>query len=158
MPDPIELIYWDACVFLDYIEGSPAWMPILDAILEDVSASGNLIIVTSTLSLVEVAYTSSERNGQLDPTVLEAINAIWSDSTEIQIVDVDTVIARTARELLRRAVSERRHLKPADAVHLATGIVMQVADFHTTDDRLQQWKDLRFPVRDPWTRRPRLGM
>ncbi len=46
-----------------------------------------------------------------------------------------------------------------DAIHLATASLMRVADCHTTDDRLQAWSnDLGFPIRDPWTETPKLGI
>ncbi len=51
MPDEPRLIYWDSCIFLDYIEGSAHWMPILDSLLDQASATGEIVIVTSTLSI-----------------------------------------------------------------------------------------------------------
>jgi hypothetical protein len=33
MPEEPKRIYWDSCVFLLYIEGTPEWMPILDSLL-----------------------------------------------------------------------------------------------------------------------------
>ncbi len=35
MPEERRIIYWDACLFLDYIQGHPARIPILDALLEE---------------------------------------------------------------------------------------------------------------------------
>jgi hypothetical protein len=53
MPDEPRRIYWDACVFLDYIEGAPQWMPILDALLEQASETADLVIYTSTVSITD---------------------------------------------------------------------------------------------------------
>ena len=58
MPD--TAIYWDANVFLSYVNGMPEHLPTLDTLLEG-SASGNIKIYTSTLSVAEVAFATSER-------------------------------------------------------------------------------------------------
>lgn len=158
MPDEPRRVYWDACVFLHYIEGTQEWMPILDALLEEASESKGLVIVTSSVSITEVAFAQAERSGKsLDPKIEAAIDALWNDRSAVTLVEVNEIIAREARRLLRRAVESGRHLKPMDAIHLATAVNRRVDDFHTTDGRLQQgWQDLGFPVRDPSSRKPRL--
>lgn len=159
MPDEPRMIYWDSCIFLLYIEGSPEWMPILDSLLDQASRTGDIVIVTSTLSIVEVAFATDEKaGGMLDDAIVAAIDELWADRSAVQLVEFDQLIAREARRLLRRSVQIDRSLKPMDAIHLATAAVMQVADCHTTDDRLQNWNDLGFPVRDPWTEAPQLGI
>ncbi len=54
-----HFIYWDANVFLSYINNLPDRMPVLDAILEEIESSKNDRIVTSVLSKVEVALGSA---------------------------------------------------------------------------------------------------
>lgn len=44
MPEPKPRIYWDACVVLHYIEGSPRWLPALDALLEQASEQRSIEI------------------------------------------------------------------------------------------------------------------
>ena len=51
-----------------------------------------------------------------------------------------------------------RKLKPADAIHLATAATVGVSDCHTIDEAMKKWSDLGFPVQDPWTSSPRLGI
>lgn len=159
MPDAPSLLYWDARVFLDYIEGAPPWMPILDSLLDRASTVGDIVIVTSTLSIVEVAFAKSERDGRaLDDAVVAAVYALGADRSAVQLVEFDQRIAREARRLLRRSLELRRSLKPMDAIHLATASHMLVADCHTTDDGLQAWTDdLGFPIHDPSTETPKLG-
>lgn len=71
------MIYWDSCVFLHYIDGTPEWLPILDALLDEASATDELIIVTSTVSISEVAFAQVERPRQaLDPAVESNIDAL----------------------------------------------------------------------------------
>jgi predicted nucleic acid-binding protein len=158
MPEEPKRIYWDACVFLDYIEGAPQWMPTLDALLEQASETDELVIYTSTISISEVAFAKAEKDGGvLDPTIEAAIDALWNDRSAIKLVEFNEIIARTARSLLRRAVGHARALKPIDAIHLATAQNRGVTEFHTTDERLQKhWQDLGFSVRDPFTEKPKL--
>ena len=134
MPDEPRRIYWDSCVFLHYIEGTPKWMPILDALLEEASETKGLIIVTSTISITEVAFASAEKVGKaLDDEVEAAIDALWNDRSAVTLVEYSEVIARGARSLLRQALQHGRALKPMDAIHLATAINRKVDDVHTTD-------------------------
>ena len=86
------------------------------------------------------------------------MDALWADRSAVQLVEFDQVIARQARELLRRAVEINRKLKPADAIHLATAATVGVSDCHTIDEAMKKWSDLGFPVQDPWTSSPRLGI
>jgi predicted nucleic acid-binding protein len=158
MPDGPRRIYWDSCVVLHYIEGTPKWMPVLDSLLDDASRSNELVINTSSGSIVEVAFAKAEKDGGvLDPTIEAGIDAFWDDRTAIRLVEFNEVIGRSARGLLRRAVQDGRHLKPMDAIHLATAQNRRVDDFHTLDERPKKsWSVLGFPVRDPHTPRPKL--
>ena len=159
MPDRPSLIYWDSCIFLLFIEGAPEWMPVLDSLIDRASTQGDIVIVTSTISIVEVAFAAAEKTGGvLDDAVAAAIDDLWADRSAVQLVEFDQVIAREARRLLRTSIEIDRSLKPLDAIHLATAAIMRVDDCHTTDDRLQNWNDLGYPVRDPWTETPQLGI
>lgn len=158
MSNEIKEVYWDSCVFLHYIEGTPRWMPVLDALLDEASQSKDTVIVTSTISITEVAFAQLEKDNQtLDPEVVAAIDDLWNDRSAVKLVEYNEVIAREARDLLRRKVHLGRHLKPMDAIHLATAITRQVSDFHTMDEKLQRaWQDLGFAVRNPFTDKPKL--
>ncbi len=158
MPDEPKRIYWDACVFLDYIEGTPQWMPVLDALLEQAAERQSIVIYTSSISVTEVAFAKAERDGKaLSPTIEAAIDALWDDRSAVKLVEFNEIIARQARALLRRSIETQRHLKPMDAIHLATAQNRQVAEFHTTDERLQeQWYDLGFRICPPNVLQPEL--
>ena len=60
MPEAPRMIYWDSCIFLHYIAGSSEWMPILDSLLDQASRTGEIVIATSTISIVEVAFAKTE--------------------------------------------------------------------------------------------------
>jgi predicted nucleic acid-binding protein len=158
MPDEPERIYWDACVFLDYIEAAPQWMPTLDALLEQASETDDLVIFTSSVSITEVAFAKAEKDGKaLDPKIEAEIDALWNDRSAVKLVEFNEIIARGARALLRRAIELGRPLKPMDAIHLATAQNRSVAEFHTTDEQLKKhWHDLGFQVRDRFTQKPKL--
>ncbi|MFN8589902.1 MAG: PIN domain-containing protein [Thermomicrobiales bacterium] len=157
MPDAPRLLYWDACVFLHWLEGTPAWQPILDGVLDTVKDTPNLFIVTSTVTIVEVAYAKQEKSAKrLDPTLLTAMDEMWSDEAVVRLVEFDRLIARDARYLMRRSVEIPRKLTPLDAVHLATAQRLRVAECQTMDEPMKNWKDLGFQVVDPWVAKPRL--
>lgn len=49
MPEP-RFIYWDANVFISYLNNDPNRLPVLEAILEVIESSKNDRIVTSAIS------------------------------------------------------------------------------------------------------------
>ncbi len=159
MPDDRELVYWDSCVFLHYIEGDQAVLPTLDALLEkSASARGEITIVTSTVSIVEVAFAIHEKTGKaLDGEVEARLDALWSDEQAVKLIEFHELIARDARDLMRRGLPFGRSLKPLDAVHLATGKRHFVSTFHTYDDRLYGYTNtLGFPIEAPVIPQPKL--
>ena len=60
MPGKVKVIYWDACIFLHYFEQTPEYIGILDALLDDSAENRGIEIITSVLSIVEVAYVAEE--------------------------------------------------------------------------------------------------
>ena len=65
----VHFIYWDANVFIKYLEADPNCIDTLEAILDDVARSkGKKKIITSVLAKVEVAFLAHERTKGLDST------------------------------------------------------------------------------------------
>ena len=65
----VDTYYWDACVFLSYINGVETRLPILDDLLSR-SRAGDCRIVTSTWSITEVAYDATEGSTRnIDPSI-----------------------------------------------------------------------------------------
>lgn len=158
MPASRSYVYWDACVFIDYLQKAPSRIAVLDSIVAE-ARNGPLLLVTSTLSMVEVAFAEGERRqGALDAEKLRTIDDMWADRSIILLVEFNPVIAIEAREIVRRGFAEGRSLQASDAVHLATARNMDVADFHTYDSDLLRWNGIWFPVRNPFTMRPLLPM
>ena len=61
-----RLVYWDVGPFLRYVERDPDWINIVSPLLdESASRQSDLHIVTSTLTVAQVAYRSDEKGGEL---------------------------------------------------------------------------------------------
>src|SRR5207302_316632 len=117
------------------------------------SSGGKLEIVTSTLSITEVAFGAEEVIGQpLDETLEDQIDAFWDDPSTIKLREFDRIIAREARTLIRAARSTGWSLKPADAIHLASAKMVVASEIHTYDASLFKYAELiGISVREPYT-------
>lgn len=149
---PVPRYYWDANVMLSFVNGDTDRLPDINAFMT--SAEKNQIeIVTSMLSVVEVAFAAEEKvQGHLDAARRQNIETLWLPSSPIKRVDFHFGIAEDARELIRAAMIADWRLEPADAVHLATARRMAVGEVHTYEEhgRPQRWSELiGIPVGKP---------
>jgi predicted nucleic acid-binding protein len=120
MADVASRFYWDANVFLSYVNQLPGRTPDLDALLEQ-ARSRRIEIISSTLTIVEVAFAAEEQlGGPLSPEIEDGIDSLWRAPSPAKLVEFSTIIARRARELIRLTRERGWSLKPADAIHLAT--------------------------------------
>lgn len=166
MPDKRKIIYWDACVFLSYINEYPGRVATLESVLHlHRSSSDSTTVYTSTLSHVEVSFGASEQqNNALDPQTEQRIDRLWKGSGSVNSVEFHQVIAQTAKALIRQAISHGWSLKPADAVHLATAkwltnTRLPVAEFHTYDSGLKKYeKIVGFDIVEPHTDKPMMSL
>ena len=160
MPNRGDTVYWDSCVFLSYINGHPTRLPVIDALLEE-SQRGDFTIITSTISLTEVAYAEIEKqNRALEPAQERAIDALFSDREVVTVIEFHELVAREARSLLRRAVEAGRKLSPMDSIHLATAIHQDADVLHTYDEPLTKVgrEFFGFPVEEPTSQNPRMNL
>jgi hypothetical protein len=104
MPGNPPLIYWDSCVFLSYFNGEPHRLPTIEALLRNANVDHSIEIVTSAISVTEVAYAQIEQAGTLDPSVEAAMDTFWADRTVVLLIDCHELIARQARNLMRTAL------------------------------------------------------
>jgi predicted nucleic acid-binding protein len=151
MPDAPPRYYWDANVFLSYIHEMGDRTAEIDALL-DATREGKLEIVTSTLSIVEVAFGAEEElGGAMSPEIESAIDNLWIPPSPIRLVDFSPLLGRNARRLIRQARERGWSLKPADAIHLATAQQMAVKQFHTYErSKLDKYGPLcEFRVEEP---------
>jgi predicted nucleic acid-binding protein len=149
--------YVDANVCLSYVNDDPDRIPIIEAVFEDAQQTG-LVLYTSELSIVEVAFAAAEQQSQvLSPESEERIQALWLPGSPIRLVEFYRLIGDDARSLIRLAISKQWRLKPMDAIHLATARRMEVDEFYTYDQRLFKFDaEIGLKVCEPYTSRPRL--
>jgi predicted nucleic acid-binding protein len=151
MPDDPARVYWDSNVPISYLNEMADRLAVIEELLRKARAR-EIELVTSSLSIVEVAFAQTEKQGRaLDPAVEESIDALWEPGGPIKTVEFYDLIARGARSLIRRGIDQGwGNLKPIDAIHLATAKQMGVAAFHTYCASLHAWDGhLGFPVTEP---------
>jgi predicted nucleic acid-binding protein len=89
--------------------------------------SGEVVIVTSALTMVEVVKITEL--GLLDQDT-EQLVADFFENDFISLRNVDRFVAERARPLVREF-----NLKPADAIQVATALLMKVDVMHTYDEK-----------------------
>ena len=152
--------YWDACVMLSYVNKDEDRIGDLDAMLAE-AARNEISIITSVLSVAEVAFAAVERTGQaLDDEQVERIDKLWAPIGHIRLVEFHVLIAERARNIQRLGVSEGwTGLRSIDAMHLATAYQESVDAFHTYDPKLTRWAvKVGYSITEPLATRPLLGL
>jgi predicted nucleic acid-binding protein len=157
MPD-IRRIYLDACVFLSYINGEPERLPSIDALLDE-ARRGEIELLTSVVSITEVAFGKAEQDGQSpDAATLEKIENLWRPPSPIKLVDFYDLLAEEARAVVRMAIpTGAKPIKPMDAIHVATAKWWSASAFYTYDEKLPPWgPTLGLTIEEPSPLRPHL--
>jgi predicted nucleic acid-binding protein len=150
MPGEPLLIYLDACVLLSYIDGDEDRLPIIDELFRRARA-GELELITSVLSQIEVAFSSTEKEQQaLSAEVETMIDQLWLPASPVETVELFDQIAWRARGLIRQAMSRGESLKPPDAIHLATAERLRASQLFSYDTGLPKFADLiEIPIGAP---------
>lgn len=98
-------------MFLAFLNNEPERADICDQLFENVSRDPNQKLLTSTHSLVEVAFIESERTEWvLSDDTEERMDALWSDTNLLENEEYSEIIARGARTLIRWATI--RYIEP----------------------------------------------
>lgn len=161
MPNQRQRIYWDADVWLSYVNEIPERLPTLDGLLADsASSNGTIELYTSALSQVEVAFGRMEQDKQaLDPKIEEKIDKLWADRNAVKLVEYHDSIGIKARQFIRMATVKGWSLKPMDAIHLATAKWIKAVEFHTYDTRLIRYSnEFGLPIVNPYIQQPSLNI
>ncbi len=146
MPVELERAYFDANVFLAYVSDEPDRAAIVEALLV-AARKGDLVVLTSTASVVEVAFGAEEKaQRELDPVVESAIAELWHPESPVTLVEPSVLVMTEARDLIRRNLVEGgARLTPLDAVHLASAVRFRADRFFTyesANNRRTRWADL----------------
>lgn len=124
-------VYWDSCIFLALIKDEKreaGEMEELEAVALAME-SGNLTIMTSTITRVEVL--SAHMNEEQENTF-----ARLCQSDKVNLIAPDTRITNLASDLRSHYVHQgHRILSTPDAIHLATAINYNATAFHTFDSK-----------------------
>ncbi len=128
MPTPRRL--WDSCTIIGYLAGSPAVGETCSQIIEQ-AERGELAIVVSAMAMIEVAYLEGMDDQESERKIREFFGRDY-----IIPVAVDVRVASDTRGLVRKYRSGPKRIKPPDATHLATAILLDIPVIETTDQDL----------------------
>lgn len=160
MPADQRRVYADANVFLAYVGNEEGRAEIVQAVLDE-ARRGEIEIVTSVLSIAEVAYGAHERDHGLTEAGEEAIEQLWTPASPITLVDVSQAVTRNARTIIREARKQGLGgVRGADAIHLATARMFGCDEIFTYegDGRRTTWQQVTgITVSEPVTNTPQLG-
>ncbi len=132
MPADVDSVYFDAGVFIAWFNNEPGRANTIERVLT-ASSDGRLRVVTSIVSLAEVAYFRQARS-RLSPEELDTrINSLLLNEGLIGLVDVDQSVALRARQFVRAGSRGRERLTVLDAIHLASAERAKASYFATYD-------------------------
>lgn len=157
----IEYIYCDSNIFLAYFKNESGRAELIEQLFEEVQKDDYRKIVTSAFSIIEVAYIADEgvksKSQKLRADTEEKLDTFWADKSLIEIVDFQEVLARRARNLMRKATEDGfSSLKPPDALHLVSAEMIGAKKFFTYDDLSKFSTILGFDITEPFVDQPRL--
>jgi predicted nucleic acid-binding protein len=133
--------YWDSCVFLAWINGEEDRADVVSELLES-ARKDEITVVTSVLTITEVAYATAEsESGILSTDVLRRIDALWDPPSPVKLAEFHRLIAVNARNLMRLAVPGGQRLKPPDAIHMSTAVRSQCEEILTYDPKWAAYAD-----------------
>jgi predicted nucleic acid-binding protein len=134
MASPPKRVYWDACAWIAVIQKEKIQK---NGVIEDREMMGKTVIeaakknkleiLTSAFCLAEVCKNEDVRDQSPDKI------AEYFENDYILVVALDKFVGERARQLMLGGYSK---LKPPDASHVATALLMNVDEMHTFDDKL----------------------
>lgn len=159
-----EYYYWDASVFLAFLQNEDGRADVIELLLEEISKSRTLRVATSAQTIVEVSFAvKSPRPRLLSPAQEQQINELL-EAPYMRLVEVSQFTYHKARTLMRQAWEyDEWSLKPYDAVHLTTAAwlhntVGHVRAIHSYDQKWPRYSDLvgGIEIAEPFVVQPRL--
>ncbi|MBN2391522.1 MAG: type II toxin-antitoxin system VapC family toxin [Anaerolineae bacterium] len=122
----------DTCVLIYHIERHPVYFAVTQPLLADIE-SGHFAAIASILTLMEIT---------VHPWQLQRSDIV-QDYEEILIHFPNLTLVDVTRDIAGQAACLRAqyHLRPADALHVATALVHGVTAFVTNDRQLMQLRE-----------------
>jgi len=97
---------WDANVLLSYINGVADRVPVIEELFRQARA-GEIELLTSSVSRVEVAFAAAEKHaGALDPETEGQIDTLWTPGSPVKTVEFYDLIGDGARALIRQSITQ----------------------------------------------------
>lgn len=158
MPERLRRVYWDADVFVSYVEDHPDRAPMIEGLLAQ-ARSNEIEIVTSVISIAEVAFAETERlRASLSLEVEQRIESMWAVGSPVKLAEVYPLITTRARTLIREGIPRGwTGLRAHDAIHLATAQQLRVDEVHTFDAKWSKYSEIvGIPITEPQTDKPTL--
>lgn len=139
-----EVIYWDSCAFLGWLQEEPENVELCRGTLERAQA-GEVGIVTSALTLTEVLWTKGGPRLAQDKS--DVLRKFFRHSY-IRVFNLTRGIAERAQDVVWS-----HGIKPKDAIHVATALGLGSTIFETFDrgllDRDGRFRDESLVFRKP---------
>lgn len=159
MPASPARVYLDSNVLLAYVAGAQGRADAVRAVLE-ASRGKEIEVLTSVLSITEVAYAAQERDAGLTEEAEDSIDKLWEPASPITLVAVSERLTFRARGLIRQARQKGiRSLRSADALHLASATQANCSEVFTYEAEATRrgWSSLiGIPVNEPAVDQPTL--
>lgn len=134
------MIYLDSWVWLEYGLGGDQQSAALDAIDTARDERG----VVSTIALTEIDYILAR---DADRTTADLVTSAIEDIDAIHVVPVSSEVALYASRLRSKYYERRENeLSYADAIHLATAILLDCDELHTGDEDFASIEELSTTV------------
>jgi predicted nucleic acid-binding protein len=154
----VNYVYCDANVFLAYFNAEAGRVEILDQLFEDIQKDNQRKLITSVITITEVSHVAVEKTRHKpDKAILDVLDHFWGDSSLIEFVDLNELIARQSRDLIRHAISLKYALRTNDSIHLTSAKYAAVSEFFTYDAKLTKFSSITgYTIQEPFTQSPRL--
>jgi predicted nucleic acid-binding protein len=123
----IELVYWDSDAFLGWLQEETGKVNLCEGTIERAKA-GEVVIVTSTLTLAEVLWM---RGGPRVPEEKADKVRRFFRHSYLRLWTVTRSIAEDAQDLVWK-----HSIRPKDAIHVATALAARCPTLETFDEGL----------------------
>lgn len=121
-------IYWDACIFLAWLQNEPCKPGVMEGIEETVRQVHNneVILFTSIMTQTEVLESKmSKAAGTKFENLFKRRNVLW--------VNHDPRVGRLSHDIRDYYAQRGINISQADSVHLASAILYEADEVHTLD-------------------------
>lgn len=123
-----DILYFDSCVFLAYLKGEKNREDVIETLFDE-AAQGNLKILTSSLSIVEVLNIQGLKS-PIPKEDRDTIRVLFANEWIVP-KGVNRRLAEISQELVWEY-----GVKPKDGIHVATAMVYKVPTLYSYDKGL----------------------